>query len=72
MKKTINGLTKDFEEQIRRSINESGLPACVVRLVLANILEQVRRAEEQAAAAVVEEESDTAPDPLPDESVQEG
>lgn len=39
----INTATKNFRDNVLKSINESGLPACVLELVLDNILGAVRQ-----------------------------
>ena len=39
----INTATKNFRDNVLKAINESGLPACVLELVLDNILGAVRQ-----------------------------
>lgn len=61
----INTATKRFRDDTLKLINESGLPACVLELVLDNILGAVRR--KVAIELQAEEESEVAKDA---ESVQ--
>ena len=48
MPKGINLALKDFEVAITAVINNSGLPICVVRLVLEKLLNEVGRVEDEA------------------------
>jgi hypothetical protein len=61
----INTATKNFRDNVLKSINESGLPACVLELVLDNILGAVR--QKVAMDLQAEAESEVAKDA---ESVQ--
>lgn len=54
----MNYLTEQFEENLHRLINESGLPACVVRLVLQQTLQIVIEQEKQFALQEQSERSD--------------
>lgn len=56
----INTLTKKFKEDLANTINKSGLPPCIVRMVLENALVAVQHKEILALQA--EEESEVAKD----------
>ena len=44
----INRATAEFDIKIRQQINDSGLPPCVIRLELINILREVEDLEKAA------------------------
>lgn len=44
----INTLIQDFEINLTRIVNESGMPACVVRLVFENMLAKIKDIERDA------------------------
>lgn len=44
----INQATSVFDVAIRQKINDSGLPPCVIRLELINILREVEALEQSA------------------------
>ena len=44
----INRATAEFDIKIRQQINDSGLPPCVIRLELINILREVEELEKVA------------------------
>ena len=52
----INRATAEFDIKIRQQINDSGLPPCVIRLELINILREVEDLEK--AATQKEQEAD--------------
>lgn len=53
----INILTKQFQNNVVKTVNESNLPPAVVRLVLEDILRQVISQEEDAVRAEFSRES---------------
>ena len=61
----INTATKKFQEDLVNTINKSGLPPCIVEMVVENTLAAVRR--QVAIALQAEAESEVAKDA---ESVQ--
>ena len=45
--KGINLTVSDFEKKMIQVINESGLPVCVIRMVITKLLGQVKEIEEK-------------------------
>ena len=58
----INQATALFDRKVRQEINESGLPPCIIRLDLINILREVEDLEKMAINKEQEAE-DAAGDP---------
>lgn len=58
----INQATALFDRKVRQEINDSGLPPCVIRLELINILREVEDLEKMAIDKEQEAE-DAAGDP---------
>lgn len=58
----INKSTFLFDRNVRQEINESGLPPCVIRLELINILREVEELE-KVAIDKEQETEDAARDP---------
>lgn len=52
MQKGINFAAAEFEDKLTQLINTSGLPACVIRLIITKLYDQIIRQE----AALVEKE----------------
>ena len=52
----INTATKRFKEDLVEVINKSGLPPCIVKMVLENTLSAVRQQETLAMQAEAESE----------------
>ena len=55
----INRATAEFDIKIRQQINDSGLPPCVIRLELINILREVEDLEKAATQKEQEAEDET-------------
>ena len=55
----INRATAEFDIKIRQQINDSGLPPCVIRLDLINILREVEDLEKAAIQKEQEAEDES-------------
>lgn len=55
----INRATAEFDIKIRQQINDSGLPPCVIRLELINILREVEDLEKAAIQKEQEAEDES-------------
>ena len=55
----INRATAEFDIKIRQQINDSGLPPCVIRLELINILREVEDLEKTAIQKEQEAEDES-------------
>ena len=55
----INRATAEFDIKIRQQINDSGLPPCVIRLELINILREVEDLEKAATQKEQEAEDES-------------
>lgn len=55
----INQATALFDRKVRQQINDSGLPPCVIRLELINILREVEELEKVAIQKEQEAEDES-------------
>ena len=55
----INRATAEFDVKIRQQINDSGLPPCIIRLELINILREVEDLEKAAIQKEQEAEDES-------------
>ena len=55
----INRATAEFDIKIRQQINDSGLPPCIIRLELINILREVEDLEKAAIQKEQEAEDES-------------
>ena len=55
----INQATAEFDIKIRQQINDSGLPPCIIRLELINILREVEDLEKAAIQKEQEAEDES-------------
>ena len=55
----INRATAEFDIKIRQQINDSGLPPCVIRMELINILREVEDLEKAAIQKEQEAEDES-------------